>query len=393
MEPSAHHRGNALPEPDLPARAHSARLARLIRQEIARNDGVLPFDRFMELALYAPGLGYYVAGSRKLGAEGDFMTAPEVSPLFGRCLARQCAQILALLGGGDILEFGAGSGSLATVLLEELAQLGHPPDRYLIVEPSPDLRERQIEALAGRSEVQWRTRLPSSLHGVVLANEILDAMPVHRFTIQNGRVYALGVGWDESASVFVERTCPPGADLQQVVAALQTAGHPLVEDYRSEVNLRATPWIAALGKMLDAGIALLIDYGYSRAEYYRADRTMGTLMCHYRHRAHPDPYRLVGLQDITASVDFSAVAHAGKDAKLALLGYTTQANFLLGCGLDHLLAESAPVDAQAHWSLVEGAKRLLLPAEMGERFQVLALGRGLEEPLIGFTLRDLRGRL
>jgi len=226
---------------------------------------------------------------------------------------------------------------------------------------------------------------------VVIANEVLDAMPVHRFTIRDGAVQGLGVGWDGEA--FVERACAPGPDLEQAVAALQAAGHPLGEGYCSEVNLRATPWVTALGEVLEAGIALLIDYGYSRAEYYRAERTMGTLMCHYRHRAHPDPYRLVGLQDITAYVDFSAVAQAGVAAGLALLGYAPQALFLLACGLDQLLAESDPEDIQAHFRLVQGAKRLVLPTEMGERFQVLALGRGIGEPLLGFTLRDLRGRL
>jgi SAM-dependent MidA family methyltransferase len=380
-----------LPEPDPLAQAHSARLLDLIRGEIARWGGVLPFDRFMELALYAPGLGYYVAGNRKLGAEGDFVTAPEVSPLFGRCLARQCAQVLAALGGGDILEFGAGSGALAAVLLDELKLLDCPPRRYLILETSPELRERQQGALAGRAEVEWRERPPPVLRGVAIANEVLDAMPVHRFTLREGEMQGLGVGWDGVA--LVERTCAASPDLKLAVAALQAAGYPLGEGYCSEVNLRAAPWIATLGEILEAGVALLIDYGYPGAEYYRAARSMGTLMCHYRHRAHPDPYRLVGLQDITAHVDFSRVAQAGTAAGLNLLGYATQAHFLLACGLDQLLAESDPEDTQSHLRLVQGAKYLVMPTEMGERFQVLALGRNVGEPLLGFTLRDLRGRL
>jgi len=386
----------ALPEPAAAALAHSERLTDLIRRELTEQGGAVPFDRFMELALYAPGLGYYVAGSRKLGAEGDFVTAPEISPLFGRCLARQCVQVLEGTGGGDILEFGAGSGALARVLLEELDRLECLPGRYLILEPSPELRGRQQELLAGlepglAQRVQWLDRPPQGLRGVVLANEVLDAMPVHRFRIDDGAVRELAVGWGDGGFVELAATASPA--LAAAVRGLQEQGFILDDGYLSEINLRAGPWVEALGECLEAGAALLIDYGYPRREYYLPERSMGTLMCHYRHRAHPDPYRLVGLQDITAYVDFTAVAEAGGTAGMELAGYTSQANFLLACGLEKLLAESDPNDVAAHFQLVQGVKRLILPGEMGERFQVMALARGLDEPLLGFSLRDFRARL
>jgi SAM-dependent MidA family methyltransferase len=386
-----------LPAPDPAARAHSARLEAQIRSQMEAAGGRLPFDRFMDLALYAPGLGYYVAGSRKLGAEGDFVTAPELSPLFGACLARPCAQVLAELGGGDILELGAGSGALAVSLLEALAEVGSLPGRYLILEPSPELQERQREAVAGLdpalgARVQWLQELPRRLRGLVLANEVLDAMPVHRFQIWDGAIMEVYVSWD--AEGFREWVGPPESPgLVAAVAELQAAGLAVDEGYGSELNLRLGPWLAALGQGLEAGALLLIDYGYPRPVYYLAERSMGTLMCHYRHRAHPDPYVLVGLQDITAHVDFSAQAGAGRAADLELLGYSTQAHFLLGCGLDELLSRTLTQDPFSRMRQLQQAKQLILPDAMGERFQAMALGRGLQQPLPGFQLRDLRGRL
>jgi SAM-dependent MidA family methyltransferase len=386
-----------LPRPDADALAHSRCLTDAIRGEMEGHGGALAFDRFMELALYAPGLGYYMAGSRKLGAEGDFVTAPEVSPLFGQCLARQCAQVLDGLQGGDILEFGAGSGALARVILEELAHLQRLPRRYLILEPSPELQQRQQRLIEGltpelAARVQWLDRLPQRLRGVAIANEVLDAMAVHRFVMRDGVVRELSVRWNGSG--FEEfAASPESTGLAAAVHGLMEGGVQLCDGYLSELNLRAGPWITALGRMFEAGVAMLIGYGYPRSEYYLPERTMGTLMCHYRHRAHPDPYRFVGLQDITAYVDFSAVAEAGAAAGMSLAGYTTQANFLLACGLEELLADSDPADVEAHMQRVQGAKRLILPSEMGERFQVMALARDFAAPLLGFSLRDLRGRL
>lgn len=384
------------PEPD--ARAHSAQLTALIQSAIAAAGGRLPFDQYMELALYAPGLGYYVAGATKLGPGGDFTTAPELSPLFGRCLAVQVREVLDALGGGDLLEFGAGSGALAAELLGALAD--DPPGRYLILEPSPELAARQRATLAARvpalaDRVHWLDALPKGFRGVMLANEVVDAMPVHRFVVgADGAALEVFVVGDGDR--LAEQTGPvasPG--LAAAVGALQAQGLATAAGYGSEVNLRAAPWVAALAEGLDAGLVLIIDYGYPRQEYYLPERGTGTLVCHARHGVTLDPLAWPGLQDITTHVDFSALAEAGGAAGLALAGYTTQANFLIGCGIDHELAAAAGADPFALAQLAAGAKHLLLPTRMGERFQVLGLARGLPETLAlrGFSGRDLRGRL
>lgn len=375
------------------ATAISARLAAHIRAEIAAAGGRLPFDRFMEMALYAPGLGYYVAGAVKLGRGGDFVTAPEISPLFGRCLAAQCAEVLERLGGGDLLELGAGTGTLAVEVLHALEHRDALPGRYLILEPSPDLQERQRMLIQERiphlaERCVWLTRLPSHLRGVVLANEVLDAMPVHRFSIRaDGGIDEVFV--TVSAGDLREVTAPArSSGLADAVAALHAEGFARAPGYGSEINLRLPPWMKALGLALDAGLVLLVDYGYPRPAYYQPDRTMGTLMCHLRHRAHGDPYTHIGLQDITAHVDFTAVAEAGVAAGFDLAGFTTQASFLIGCGIDRILS-----DAPDAFDLTPGAKQLLLPAIMGERFKVMGLAKGIEEALCGFAIRDLSGRL
>lgn len=382
---------------DPAALAIERRLRQRVRAEIAAAGGLLPFDRFMELALYAPGLGYYAAGSPKLGAGGDFVTAPELSPLFGGCLAVQCAEALGQLGGGDILELGAGSGALAVQVLEGLERLDALPGRYLILEPSPDLQDRQrrlvgarLPRLAGRC--QWLDRLPQDLRGAVLANEVLDAMPVHRFRIgPDGEVLEIFVC--ERDGALTEIPAPPRSPgLAEAVVAIQSAGLARAPGYESEVNLRLGPWLRALSDSLAAGLALLIDYGYPAAAYYQPDRSMGTLMCHLRHQAHPDPYRHLGLQDITAHVDFSAAADAGRAAGFSLAGFATQAQFLMGCGIDRLLAPNPGADAP-DLDLLLGARQLLMPNAMGERFKVLALAKGVAGPWCGFSIRDLSGRL
>ncbi len=383
------------PEPDAEALAHSDRLTELIRREIERGDGRIGFDRFMELALYAPGLGYYSSGTRKFGEGGDFITAPEVSPLFARCLARQCRQVLKEMPEGRLLEIGAGSGVLGADLLAELQALDRLPEQYLILEVSADLRERQRQTLQGRihrllDRVRWLDDLPEAgFTGLVIANEVLDAMPVHRFRCRGGQVQEGCVAWQDGRFVPLWAPARSGA----LEKAVKDGLGPPADGYESEINLRARPWLQALGERIAAGVLLLIDYGYPRREYYQPQRSRGTLMCHYRHRAHPDPFLWVGLQDITAHVDFTAVAEAGEAAGLALAGYTTQAHFLIGCGLDRVLAESNPEDLASHLALMQGAKRLTLPSEMGERFKVLALARAWKPPLMGFAVRDLRDRL
>jgi SAM-dependent MidA family methyltransferase len=387
-----------LPLPTTEAQEHSLRLVRQIRDEMERQDGRLGFDRFMELALYAPGLGYYTAGARKFGEAGDFVTAPEISPLFARCLARQCRELLDRLGGGEILEFGAGSGALAADLLLELEILEFLPKRYLILEISPDLKERQRETLEAQAphlleRVIWLDHMPEQgFRGVVVANEVLDAMPVHRFRVEADGVREGFVRWSgERFEAFWDQPATPG--LADAVTALQKQVGKLGEGYESELNLRAGPWLEALGERMAAGALLLIDYGYPASEYYHPQRSSGSLMCYYRHRAHGDVLALPGLQDITAHVDFSAVAAAGLDAGFELAGYTNQANFLLGCGLDQLVTDSDPYDIKVHMALMQGVKRLTLPSEMGERFKVLCLSRGIEGPLMGFGMRELSGRL
>ncbi|MTW21879.1 class I SAM-dependent methyltransferase [Allochromatium palmeri] len=373
----------------------SRRLEDRIRAEIRARGSVLPFDRFMELALYAPGLGYYVAGAPKFGPGGDFVTAPELSPLFGRCLAVQCAEVLERLDGGEILEFGAGSGALAVQILLELEALERLPKRYRILEPSPDLQERQRAAIQTAAphllaRCDWLTTLPECFAGVVIANEVLDAMPVHRFRIgTDGEILEIGV--TEADGRLVEVAVPPiSPGLIETVSTLQAAGLADAPGYESEINLRLAPWLAALSSTLERGLALLIDYGYPRAEYYQPERHMGTLRCHHRHQAHSDPYVQLGLQDITAHVDFTAVAEASVAAGFEPAGFTTQAHFLIGCGIDRLMQAVAP---EAALDQALGAKQLLLPTAMGERFKVLGLAKGVDGPWSGFAMRDLSDRL
>ncbi|MCP3870669.1 MAG: SAM-dependent methyltransferase [Gammaproteobacteria bacterium] len=388
---------DALPLPDAEALDHSQALVRLIESDVAESGGQLPFDRYMERCLYAPGLGYYSAGARKFGEAGDFVTAPETSPVFAQCLARQCCQVFEALGGGDILEFGAGSGKLAADLLETLEALDALPDRYLILEVSPELRERQKLTLAEQvphlqSRVQWLDGLPETgVCGVVIANEVLDAMPVHRFMIRDRRVFEQQAGQGPEGLVLMWGT--PSGHLEASVESLRGLIPDGETGYESEINLRAAPWVEILARCLQAGLILLIDYGYSRAEYYHPQRNRGTLMCHYRHRAHSDPLFYPGLQDITAHVDFTAVAQAGTRSDLHVCGYTTQAYFLLGCGLDQIVARSDPENVRAHMELVQGVKRLTLPSEMGERFKVLGLSRGVSDTPMGFAVMDQRERL
>lgn len=388
-----------LPAPDAAALEHGERLCAAIREEMARRGGMLPFARYMEMALYAPGLGYYSAGNTKLGAEGDFVTAPEISSLFARCVARQCRQVLEAAGGGDVLEVGAGSGALARDLLTELERLGSLPRRYCILEVSADLRERQHEYLRQHiphlvDRVQWWRHLPEGgFEGVVLANEVVDAMPVHRLVRKDG-LSESHVVWENGR--FGWRVGPLSDPRLEgrVQAALETwGGDAFVEDYVFEINLAAGQWIAAMAALLERGVILVIDYGYPRRELFHPQRSSGTLMCHYRHRAHQDPLILTGLQDITAHVDFTSLAESAAEQGLHISGYTTQAHFLLASGLQDIGQALQDADPMERARLSQQIKRLTLPGEMGDKFKVLGLTRGFNEPLLGFALRDERGRL
>ncbi|MBI2317789.1 MAG: SAM-dependent methyltransferase, partial [Betaproteobacteria bacterium] len=361
------------------------------RDEIGRAGGWIGFARYMELALYAPGLGYYMAGARKLGPEGDFVTAPEISPLFGQTLARQVAQVLDE-GLDDVMEIGAGSGALAASLLAELEHLGALPKNYFILELSPDLRQRSRDTIAARvpqlmERVAWLNRLPPEFSGIVLGNEVLDAMPVHVVRTRASALVEAGV---EATGAQGFRWAYRPAQGELLEAARELA---LPDGYTSEIGLLSRAFIASIGEMIERGAAIFIDYGFPRSEYYHPQRSEGTLMCHYRHHAHADPFYLPGLQDITAHVDFSALARSAERGGLELLGYTTQAQFLINCGITEVLGRVSPEDAARYLPLSNQANRLLSPSEMGELFKAIAFGKKLGAPLIGFSSGDKRHTL
>ena len=380
-----------LPEPASDAQAHSHQVQQHLRGDIVNQGGWIPFARYMDLALYAPGLGYYAAGATKFGLAGDFTTAPERSHLFGRCLAQQAAQILRETGG-DILEIGAGSGKLACDLLLALEMLGILPQRYSILELSGELKARQQHMLAARAphlldKVQWLEGLPESFTGLILGNEVLDAMPVHLVVRKDSAWWERGVSLDAAGFIWQDQ---PIADK----ALLQTANAlDVPEPYLTEINLAAPAFIRSLAESLQGGAIIMIDYGFPAAEYYHPQRNQGTLMCHYRHFAHGEPFFWPGLQDITAHVDFSAIAQAGVDHGCALLGYATQANFLINCGITQMLGEVSPDDLAHYLPLANQAQFLLSPAEMGELFKVIVLAKGMDAALLGFTRRNQAARL
>lgn len=370
-----------LPAPSAEAAAHSARLQQHIVQAIAEAGGWIGFERYMALALYAPGLGYYAAGARKFGGGadgGDFVTAPEITPLFAQALAAQVAQVFAHTPP-RILEFGAGTGRLARDLLAALDRRGVAVDAYRIVEPSAELRERQRRLLDDR-RVAWLEAPPRDFAGVIVANEVLDVMPVRLFVRTADAVLERGVSADDGRLRFALR--PADGALAAAVAGIESEVGALPEGYGSEVGLLARAWMRSAADWLAHGVLLAIDYGFPRREYYHAQRLMGTLMCHYRQHAHADPLWLPGLNDITAHVDFSALAQAAHESGLAVLGYAAQARFLLNCGLLDRVREAD------HPRAANEANRLLSEAEMGELFKVLAVGRGIDAPLAGFARGD-----
>ena len=377
------------PLPDVDALAYSEALKRRIADEILAAGGWIGFDRFMELALYAPGMGYYSGGAHKFGAAGDFVTAPEITPLFSQTLAAQAAQIMAL-SAPQIIEVGAGSGRLAADLLLELEQRRALPEYYGILDLSGELRERQRNTIAQRaphllSRVVWLDYLPEHFDGLALANELLDAMPVHLVVWNEEAIFERGVAWENEG--FVWRDQPAAGRVLERARALADE-YSLPPGYVSEINLAALDWTASWASILGKGALLLIDYGFPRHEYYHPQRDTGTLMCHYRHQAHTDPFFSPGLQDITAHVDFTALAEAGFAAGLDFIGYTTQAAFLLNCGLPEVLARVSADDPARYLPQAQAAQKLLSPAEMGELFKVIALGKGLGEPLLGFAQGD-----
>jgi SAM-dependent MidA family methyltransferase len=386
---------NSLPEPPEDLKPLSEELCARIRGHLD-DDGLMQFSRFMELALYEPGLGYYSAGLHKLGPSGDFVTSPELGSLFAACLAGQVSELAAELGAYDILEIGAGTGRLASDLLKSLPR-EHLPGRYLILERSADLREVQRQEIGARKDllerVEWLDRPPAAdWEGVLVANEVLDALSVERFRQGENGVEQMCVRTTADGLDWGFRPAPP--ELERAVAHIVSdTGNPFRTGYRSEVNLHLEPWLRSVTGALKRGLALFIDYGYPRSEYYLPERSDGTLMCHYRHRAHDDVFFWPGLQDITAWVDFTALAEAADACGLDVEGYASQTMFLLGCGLDRLLMDHSVTSEDGGAAISAEARQLTLPGMMGEKFQVMGLGRGLEKPLRGFSLQDLRHRL
>ena len=384
-----------LPDPSAEQLDSSEQLQQLITEEINTHGGWIGFDHFMHLALYTPELGYYNGLLQKLGAHGDFITAPLLGRLFGQCVARQCAQVLRQVESGNIYEFGAGDGSLVKILLEELVLLDAIPENYFITETSPSLRQRQQSMVGNlpaklRKRVHWMDHLPDSVRGVVVANELLDALPCKRFEVGgSGKIYELGVAL--SHGKFIWRRSE-----EELTGINWLRGLALKSGYCSELPQQASSWVGTVAALIEQGFLLLVDYGFPRQEFYHHDRDQGTLMCHYRHHVHTDPFYLAGLQDITTHIDFTAVAQAGIQSGLEILGYCDQANFLLSCGLMDILAdfqESGKLSTNEMLSLSAEVKKLTMPHEMGELFKVIALGKGVQQPLIGFKMKNNMVRL
>jgi SAM-dependent MidA family methyltransferase len=381
-----------MPALDDAQQAQMAAVCGALHRHIAQRGGWITFDDYLEQVLYAPGLGYYSAGAAKLGAAGDFITAPEISPLFGACVARQCAPFLR--EGGELLELGAGTGALAAALLPRLAAAAALPARYSILEVSADLRERQRARLSSLdpelyARIQWLEALPArALRGVIVANEVADALPFQCFLASANEYEERGVSLDARGwPIWAMR--PASAMLRsELTRVAGSLPQPFAPGYRSELCMRMGPWIAALASRLEAGCLLLFDYGLGRQELYHPQRDSGTLRCHYRHRAHEDPFLYPGLQDISAWVDFTRIAEAASAAGLEIAGYCTQAAFLLGAGIDAELAAATDVLERAR--LASAARSLMMPDEMGETFKAMALTRGAALPLEGFAVQDLR---
>ncbi len=377
---------SSLPIPNAEALAHSQRLTALIQDRIRQQQGWISFADFMRMALYEPQLGYYSGGAKKFGMGGDFVTAPEISPLFAQALARQVAQVLAETQG-DILELGAGTGRLAVDMLLALQELGQLPEQYFILEVSAHLRQVQQENIrAALPEelancVVWLDTLPSNFTGIIIGNEVLDAIPVHLIHRTAQGLCERGVSFDKDF-IWQDKPLSSGS-LYEAVDALS-----LPEGYLTEICPAASGLIASLALTLERGVILMVDYGFPAHEYYHPQRNSGTLMCHYQHHAHPDPLMNVGLQDITSHVDFTRIAQAGVDAGLELSGFCSQAQWLMNCGILDLLSQVSPKDMARYAPLAAAAQKLLSPAEMGDLFKVIAFTRQFDAPLLGFSAGD-----
>lgn len=380
-----------LPLPDAAALAQSDVLYARIVERLQQQGGWIAFADYMQMALYTPHLGYYSSHANKFGTGGDFVTAPEISPLFAQSMSMQVQQVLAQTQG-SVLELGAGTGKLALGLLTHLQAIEQLPEQYLILELSADLRDRQQQLLqaalpaATFARVQWLDQLPQHFTGVVIGNEVLDAIPVHVLTWQGGVWLERGVAFDQTLHWQLQPLTDP-----TLVATIPTQHLP--EGYTTEVCPAARGLIASLATMLQQGLILLPDYGFPAREYYHPQRTQGTLMCHFQHHAHDNPLIYPGLQDITAHVDFTAMAETGLQHGLTCAGYASQASFLINCGILQHMQQVPVEDSVRYLSMSSAVQKLLSPAEMGELFKVLALSKGMAFPLIGFVQGDKRHQL
>ena len=382
-----------LPAPGVLAQRHSEKLITLIKSEIDKNNGAISFSRYMELALYAPGLGYYAAGSAKFGEEGDFITAPEISPLFSQALANA---ILPALNEEDIiLEVGAGRGRMAADILVYLKQQNKLPREYWILELSADLRQRQRTTIEETipellEKVRWLDELPENFSGIVLANELLDAMPVQLFQKTENDINDVNVTWLNNKFEFQVTSSFDARLISRVKDIESELNREFNAGYISEINFAAEDWIKSIAERLQHGIIVLLDYGFPRHEYYHEQRNQGTLMCHYRHRTHPDAFVYPGLQDITAHVDFTSMADAALEANLQVIGYTNQVSFLMGAGLLELADIENESDTKQQMETASQIKKLTLPHEMGELFKVIGFSKNCDITIPAFSFRDLR---
>ena len=380
-----------LPALDASAQKHGEAVVALIRQQIQLQGGWISFADYMHMALYTPHLGYYSGDANKFGHSGDFVTAPEISSLFARTVANQVSQVLSQTGG-DVLELGAGTGKLASGVLQQLSELSQLPDHYYILDVSANLRERQslhLQSLlpeAVFSRVQWLETLPDSFTGVVMGNEMLDAIPVNLIHWKSGQ-------WWERGVVYEKEFAWQDKPLQDasLVEGIDTSELP--DNYVTEVSPAGQGLIASLAAMLQQGLVLMLDYGFSAREYYHPQRSQGTVMCHFQHYAHDDPLIYPGLQDVTAHVNFTAMAETALANRLSCVGYTSQAQFLINCGILQMLEAISPEDSARYLPMVAAVQKLLSPAEMGELFKVLGLSKGLDQPLLGFLQGDKRHQL
>ncbi len=393
---------STLPKPDEFALKLSESLREKIRLAIINNGGSISFEQYMQMALYEPGLGYYSAGSCKFGEQGDFVTAPEISPLFSRCIARQCLQVLSKISTSIILELGPGTGTMAIDIMQVLAQNNTLPETYYLLEPSADLRQRQQLKIKNsipqlEERFVWLDRLPEEkIKGIILVNEVIDAMPVKRIVIDS-EIEEYAVACDSGANdqtrfIWTKREIDQKlkSEMQVMFNVLR---EPLATPYITEINCNIKPWLNSLNDVLEEGLILISDYGYPRLEYFHPQRCEGTLICHYRHHAHDDPFLYPGLQDITASVDFTTVAETAVDAGLHVSGFTTQAHFLIACGLDQFVSEYKTEDVVERSKMTRQVSKLTMPGEMGEKFKFIGLSKKLDIQLCGFGFIDQRSHL